>query len=190
VRKKIEREVDKVWAENEAPAEERGLIIRSLKHYTFKDGDLDLPQMITQGHDQAQNAMRERYENLYDAEMKVASDKEIVDNLRQANIFLRQKECIKAFERYDVVLQRISDSLAATKGRILSINCAFMKDDKGAMAFFKKGETLQRVRQINRAAEAPKEVTPAPQLPERAPAQSANPAPTAAPAAKNKSKRR
>jgi hypothetical protein len=143
VKNKIELAVAHVW--NLETIDHKGMweILSELYNYSFIDeGKLDLPNLVSSSMQKEEQSVRELYENFYQTELKNLSDPTLVDHLRQANIFMGQKECLKSYERFDLVLTRVPDSLAAMKGKHLSFHCAFLKDRKATRDYFKKKEAV------------------------------------------------
>ncbi|MBI2519639.1 MAG: hypothetical protein HYV97_04455 [Bdellovibrio sp.] len=157
VKMKVEKDIEEVWKIEEFQESRRADKLGEFTHYSFVDGSLNLPQLVQEKMEMHQKKVQELYTRFYDTEMKDVASKEYIDHLRQANIFLTTGECVKSYDKFGAVQGLMSDSYAALYGKVLSFNCAIMKEPQKAMNHFRDQmalveleKTRKRIAEMNK----------------------------------------
>lgn len=149
VTKRLEQLIVQSWSMENIDHNKLWHKLSEIYNYSFVDAEkLNLPALVSASMQKEEQSLYELYENFYQAELKNLNDGALVDHLRQANIFLGQKECLKSYERFDLVFNRIPDSLAATKGKMLSFHCAFVKDRKQTREYFRHKQAITHLNKL------------------------------------------
>ena len=114
----------------------------------FSDGRLiNLEKIIAQTNRRYQKTLKQNYELFYETEKSKINDQKALDHLRQANIFLGQNECLKAFEHFTYAKNYLPESKAVDQGKVLGIHCAASKGNIEVVESFHQIEKMDDVHQ-------------------------------------------
>ncbi len=124
-KKKIEQEIDMAWSPRSGDdLIKKAIFSLSLANLKFQDEAFNLESFIAEKIKLNKKTIRSSYETFYNTEIdKLSNNSNFISNLREANIFLTNKKCLNALEKF-IEAERLSDySKSVDYGKTLAVNC-------------------------------------------------------------------
>lgn len=123
--KKIENQIDAAW--NPHGSEDiikRATFSLNLDILNFNDDGFNLNKLIQDKVSSNRKMIRSSYEEFYETELgQFESNTGFIGNIREANIFMSNKKCINALEKF-IEAQRFNlSSKSAKYGQTIAVNC-------------------------------------------------------------------
>jgi len=151
VKNKLNHDLDESWLVQDFDPFKLSQKINELLNYTFIDAEkINLPKMVKEKNEANFIRLSEQYQRFYETELAGNKDKDYLDSLRQANIFLGRKECLKAYDKFWDVQSLGIESVSSQYGKLLSFHCAMESDALKTRKFFEEKMVLYNLKRMQK----------------------------------------